>query len=812
VATRVVQFVLDLKGDADAAAKETGSSLSSMASKATLATGALAALSGAVVGAAAAYASLLFDMEAVVDETNTLAQASGFTTAEIAGMRQMAVATGKSLSDVVPAKLAEQLLKAQQGSSKAVRAFAALSDASGMVVDTQADVGTVLRQSIDALAAIEDPTLRAGIAAQVGGKQFGQWLSAVGSSDAFDAFVSQAERFGIKVGPDAVAAVGEWQGANAQLSLAFDFAKQSLLDAFGFGTAAELISGFASTFVTMTQLVRTFTTEWLERAGFFASGMRALFDGISTFAAESVGAWSDLFGLFQGAATSAISAVVDLVEPAIESITTPVAGAMDWVGARVSLAADTIAVAFVDRAATILDTLSTIQGAAEDAAVGMAAPFVEAFEGILDGIKATAGGWLELARAIPGVSPALEGVQTAMDGLSERWTAATAGMIEGIQGAAGDISQAFTLPTTLVGKLASEAAATRAEFEALAAATGAAGGPSEAGAGAAGIQAAADLAAAQKEAQKEAEKLAKEAEKHAADLAKESAKQREEQIKLATEIANGSTASVLALEELGADLQRQAGPSVLGQSIGLAMAGPVGLIASLFFQLPDMMDGITEKLDGALEFIQGFPDALRGVLTETLPDILTEMIPALIDGVVALVVELPGIIIDAIPVLVAALGEMMAKNLASLPGHLFELVMTIPNLIIDAIKALPANIGQAVVDALGKGVKKVGDFIGPKGGILGTQLGAQADTKKIFGIELPFLDTGGTVTRTGLAVVHAGEEYSGVGRNRRSMGGGMSVGSITMNGVNDPRAFVDELNRLFGANGLNLPPLQGATP
>ncbi|NIV35996.1 MAG: hypothetical protein GWN58_43055, partial [Anaerolineae bacterium] len=60
-----------------------------------------------------------------------------------------------------------------------------------------------------------------------------EMLSAFDDSESFENFVRLGNEFGVKTGPEAVAAASEWQGATAALSLAFEDAGAQLIEVFG---------------------------------------------------------------------------------------------------------------------------------------------------------------------------------------------------------------------------------------------------------------------------------------------------------------------------------------------------------------------------------------------------------------------------------------------------------------------------------------------------------------------------------------------------------------------------------------------------
>lgn len=190
-------------------------------------------VAGAFLAAAAAVKAYFDGISDVVDETFTLSKATGLSADAIAGLRQAARATGKELKDIVPVRLAKNLLTAQQGSTELARAFkqagVAFKDAEGNV----RDINDAFPDLLDKLAAMENRTEAAGLAAQLMGKQGRELLSAFDNSAGFDAFVSQATKFGIDVGPKAKKASEGWQKANADLVLSFDFVKRRLLEVTG---------------------------------------------------------------------------------------------------------------------------------------------------------------------------------------------------------------------------------------------------------------------------------------------------------------------------------------------------------------------------------------------------------------------------------------------------------------------------------------------------------------------------------------------------------------------------------------------------
>jgi len=137
--------------------------------------------------------------------------------------------------------------------TKAQREFDQLGVSATNVDGSLRNTDTVFREIIDSLGQVEDPTLKSALAMQVLGKQGQQLLTAFESSAGLDQFVAQAEKFGVDVGPEAVAATGAWQTANAALGQSFTHITNSIgestdamssMTALINGTTSLIIFGF----------------------------------------------------------------------------------------------------------------------------------------------------------------------------------------------------------------------------------------------------------------------------------------------------------------------------------------------------------------------------------------------------------------------------------------------------------------------------------------------------------------------------------------------------------------------------------------
>ncbi len=247
---------MSISGGADAQAEKTAASAGKLGASMKSAAVAAGTLSAGILAAGKALGSFLDAMTDTVDQVNTLSKASGLSADTIAGLRQAARATGKELTDLVPRDLALKMQQAADGMWRATRAFDALGVSATDGEGNLRDADVVFREVIDSLGRMESETQRAALAGQLLGSNGRQMLSAFEDSSGLDAFVDQAREFGIKVGPDAVAATGKWQQATANLDLAFDDAKQTFLDLIGGAeTAAEKVDDFALGFIFLSNAI-----------------------------------------------------------------------------------------------------------------------------------------------------------------------------------------------------------------------------------------------------------------------------------------------------------------------------------------------------------------------------------------------------------------------------------------------------------------------------------------------------------------------------------------------------------------------------
>jgi hypothetical protein len=229
----------------------------------TKATNVLGGIATAAIAAGAAFKHMADDAIELVNEATTLSAQTGLAIETIGGLRAAAERTGKTLAELVPVDLSKRIVETSQGLGRAKRGFDGLgvsvTDANGNLKSAD----EVLRETIDALQKVEDPTIRSGLAVQTLGDKGGQLLDTLGSSDSLDAFVRLNAALGAEVGPEAVATIENMQTATSELALAMDGFKLATLEAFD---VSDKVQNFTTGLVFAKGLVEGLTDEGREEA------------------------------------------------------------------------------------------------------------------------------------------------------------------------------------------------------------------------------------------------------------------------------------------------------------------------------------------------------------------------------------------------------------------------------------------------------------------------------------------------------------------------------------------------------------------
>jgi hypothetical protein len=195
-----------------------------------------AAMAGAaILGAAASVVAL---GQAFADLQNELADASartGVAVDTLAGLRLAAEGSGLEFSKLEAGlgKLPKAMSDAARGAGPAARAFEKLGVDVETVEGNLRSSDEVLRETFEALAAIENQAEKAATTMDIFGLKAGPAFIQSGAIDNLDAFVQLATEFGVDVGPKAAASAAQFQRSIATLSTVSQGALFEFVDSLG---------------------------------------------------------------------------------------------------------------------------------------------------------------------------------------------------------------------------------------------------------------------------------------------------------------------------------------------------------------------------------------------------------------------------------------------------------------------------------------------------------------------------------------------------------------------------------------------------
>jgi len=269
-----------------------------------------------------------------------------------------------------------------------------------------------------------------------------------------------------------------------------------------------------------------------------------------------------------------------------------------------------------------------------------------------------------------------------------------------------------------------------------------------------------------------------------AQLAADAAAAREQRAAIAEALLAGQDDLIAATEAnkpppqppgaaLGADLSGVASViadpvgAALGAALGPALAGPIGMLASAVLQLPDVLQNLTET-------IETLPEALISI-----PDLTVNLLTAIGD--------LPLALVEATPEIALGLANAVFK-IFTYGFEAFAMMFA------EVVDVIPGRIADALADILRNLFAELNPFDGDGNFLFGAAEKARD--------ALPFFDTGGDVTRTGLAVVHEGERVI-TAEERAALltgGGGRGAPAITIN-TPDPHKAARAVAQAIGSYG-----------
>jgi len=266
VASNVVQMVLKIKDGATPALE----SVSDAADDATASAGgaakqfkitgeSMAKFGAAALAAGVAVGSLI---KSVVDARNELIDTStrtGLTAETIAGLKLAAEGSGLQLANLATGlqQLPKRMADVARGTGEAKIAFEQLGISVVNADGSLRSADDVLRESLNALQNVESATERSALATQLFGEAGTGLLQALSGSQ-LEEFVNQAERFGVKVGPDAAKAAGDFQRELANMELMAEGAKETFISAFGDGpdSAGTVMKAFGALTIGLSTTIK----------------------------------------------------------------------------------------------------------------------------------------------------------------------------------------------------------------------------------------------------------------------------------------------------------------------------------------------------------------------------------------------------------------------------------------------------------------------------------------------------------------------------------------------------------------------------
>lgn len=229
---------------------------------------------------------------------------------------------------------------------------------------------------------------------------------------------------------------------------------------------------------------------------------------------------------------------------------------------------------------------------------------------------------------------------------------------------------------------------------------------------------------------------------------------------------NLNRAATTATDYLGA-----ASTGSVAAVVGTALsnAGPIGALVTGIVSIAGDLESTADELTGNLVHItDNLPKGLAAVINDV-PETILATLPSLLEMVVTLV-----------PTLIEATVKMV--------GQLFSA---------EFWNQMGKAIGDAIMSALDPFDKERKSDRDTTAGIAGTNEAAK-------GLKLPknipsFAEQTPLITRSGLAIVHRGEEIRAAGSGGRSVT--INVGKIE---TKDPVDFVRQIQRMLGPYGANL--------
>lgn len=256
------------------------------------------ALAAAYVAAGKAAFDFTRNVVDSVNDLNDLSAQSALSAQSIQAVRLAFEGSGQSAESASAfiSRFPRLMADLEAGTGRASEAAAKLGleirDTSGQIKSSD----QILRETIGSLQQIENDTERTTTAFLLLGRNAGQLLQAFAKTSNFENFLALSEEFGVKTGPEASAAAGQFQELLAALNVVLDGTKQALVEAVGgvgffnefLLKTLKLIAGVQVLLEQNKESINEFSTALVDIGGGVVDVFTSMLSGLENFIAEAV--------------------------------------------------------------------------------------------------------------------------------------------------------------------------------------------------------------------------------------------------------------------------------------------------------------------------------------------------------------------------------------------------------------------------------------------------------------------------------------------------------------------------------------------
>jgi hypothetical protein len=256
------------------------------------------ALAAAYVAAGKAAFDFTRNVVDSVNDLNDLSAQSALSAQSIQAVRLAFEGSGQSAESASAfiSRFPRLMADLEAGTGRASEAAAKLGleirDTSGQIKSSD----QILRETIGSLQQIENDTERTTTAFLLLGRNAGQLLQAFAKTSNFENFLALSEEFGVKTGPEASAAAGQFQELLAALNVVLDGTKQALVEAVGgvgffnefLLKTLKLVAGVQVLLEQNKESINEFSNALVEIGGGVVDVFTSMLSGLENYIAEAV--------------------------------------------------------------------------------------------------------------------------------------------------------------------------------------------------------------------------------------------------------------------------------------------------------------------------------------------------------------------------------------------------------------------------------------------------------------------------------------------------------------------------------------------